>query len=108
MKTTRSNFAKGNTYILKKLVKFEFGKLKNLIFCRYQREEAKIQAWVNLQNAKAEAQSRKLEVCVYVYVEIPYLYRIKYVCFVFFSFLLTDLSSHVSRFRVMYLLEFID
>ncbi|KAH0855170.1 LOW QUALITY PROTEIN: hypothetical protein HID58_020345, partial [Brassica napus] len=31
-------------------------------FCqRYQREEAKIQAWVNLQNAKAEAQSRKLE-----------------------------------------------
>ncbi|KMT04733.1 hypothetical protein BVRB_7g169140 [Beta vulgaris subsp. vulgaris] len=32
-------------------------------FClRYQREEAKIQAWVNLQNAKAEAQSKKLEV----------------------------------------------
>ncbi|XP_021847468.2 uncharacterized protein [Spinacia oleracea] len=32
-------------------------------FClRYQREEAKIQAWLNLQNAKAEAQSRKLEV----------------------------------------------
>ncbi|KAL0804868.1 hypothetical protein Bca101_097358 [Brassica carinata] len=31
-------------------------------FCqRYQREEAKIQAWVNLQNAKAEAQSKKLE-----------------------------------------------
>ncbi|KAK3025143.1 hypothetical protein RJ639_043925 [Escallonia herrerae] len=29
---------------------------------RYQREEAKIQAWVNLQNAKAEAQSKKLEV----------------------------------------------
>ncbi|MBA0627950.1 hypothetical protein Godav_022745, partial [Gossypium davidsonii] len=29
---------------------------------RYRREEAKIQAWVNLQNAKAEAQSRKLEV----------------------------------------------
>ncbi|CAM8944249.1 unnamed protein product [Rhodiola kirilowii] len=29
---------------------------------RHQREEAKIQAWVNLQNAKAEAQSRKLEV----------------------------------------------
>ncbi|KAG9137658.1 hypothetical protein Leryth_011387 [Lithospermum erythrorhizon] len=29
---------------------------------RYQREEAKIKAWVNLQNAKAEAQSRKLEV----------------------------------------------
>ncbi|KAG5141849.1 hypothetical protein JHK82_017544 [Glycine max] len=29
---------------------------------RYQREEAKIQAWVNLQNAKAEARSRKLEV----------------------------------------------
>ncbi|KAI3729025.1 hypothetical protein L6452_17671 [Arctium lappa] len=28
---------------------------------RYQREEAKIQAWVDLQNAKAEAQSRKLE-----------------------------------------------
>ncbi|XP_040998813.1 uncharacterized protein LOC121244681 isoform X2 [Juglans microcarpa x Juglans regia] len=28
---------------------------------RYQREAAKIQAWVNLQNAKAEAQSRKLE-----------------------------------------------
>ncbi|KAI3920663.1 hypothetical protein MKW92_021024 [Papaver armeniacum] len=29
---------------------------------RYQREEAKIQAWVNLQSAKAEAQSKKLEV----------------------------------------------
>ncbi|XP_072982940.1 uncharacterized protein [Typha latifolia] len=29
---------------------------------RYQREEARIQAWVNLQCAKAEAQSRKLEV----------------------------------------------
>ncbi|XP_039041141.1 uncharacterized protein LOC120179678 [Hibiscus syriacus] len=29
---------------------------------RYQREEAKIQAWVSLQSAKAEAQSRKLEV----------------------------------------------
>ena len=26
------------------------------------REEAKIQAWVNLESAKAEAQSRKLEV----------------------------------------------
>ncbi|XP_027125484.1 uncharacterized protein [Coffea arabica] len=31
---------------------------------RYQREEAKIQAWVNLQRAKAEAQSRKLEMKV--------------------------------------------
>ncbi|GFP92504.1 remorin [Phtheirospermum japonicum] len=29
---------------------------------RYQREEAKIQAWVNLQSAKAEAESRKFEV----------------------------------------------
>ncbi|XP_057503685.1 uncharacterized protein LOC130787311 [Actinidia eriantha] len=29
---------------------------------RYHREEAKIQAWLNLQHAKAEAQSRKLEV----------------------------------------------
>ncbi|RZB68917.1 Leucine-rich repeat receptor-like serine/threonine-protein kinase isoform A, partial [Glycine soja] len=29
---------------------------------KYQREEAKIQAWVNLENAKAEARSRKLEV----------------------------------------------
>ncbi|GMH03844.1 hypothetical protein Nepgr_005683 [Nepenthes gracilis] len=29
---------------------------------RYQREEAKIQAWINLQSARAEAQSRKLEV----------------------------------------------
>ncbi|XP_010535234.1 PREDICTED: uncharacterized protein LOC104810585 [Tarenaya hassleriana] len=29
---------------------------------RYQREEARIQAWVSLQSAKAEAQSRKLEV----------------------------------------------
>ncbi|XP_066333901.1 vegetative cell wall protein gp1-like [Miscanthus floridulus] len=28
---------------------------------RYQREEAKIQAWINLESAKAEAQSRKLE-----------------------------------------------
>jgi hypothetical protein len=34
---------------------------------RYQREEAKIQAWVNLQNAKAEAQSRKLEVFSYAF-----------------------------------------
>ncbi|RDX78868.1 hypothetical protein CR513_40786, partial [Mucuna pruriens] len=34
-------------------------------FClRYQIEEAKIQAWVDLQSAKAEAQSRKLEVKV--------------------------------------------
>ncbi|XP_024971201.1 uncharacterized protein LOC112510128 [Cynara cardunculus var. scolymus] len=38
----------------------EEGKTKSHL--RYQREEAKIQAWVNLQNAKAEAQSRKLEV----------------------------------------------
>ena len=30
--------------------------------CRYQREEAKIQAWVNLENAKAEVRSKKLEV----------------------------------------------
>ncbi|XP_020210834.1 uncharacterized protein LOC109795726 isoform X2 [Cajanus cajan] len=30
---------------------------------RYQREEAKIQAWVDLQSAKAEAQSKKLEAC---------------------------------------------
>ncbi|XP_020241972.1 uncharacterized protein LOC109820256 isoform X3 [Asparagus officinalis] len=29
---------------------------------RYQREEARIQAWMKLQKAKAEAQSRKLEV----------------------------------------------
>ncbi|KAL6996190.1 hypothetical protein U1Q18_006324 [Sarracenia purpurea var. burkii] len=35
---------------------------KNKRCLRYQREEAKIQAWVNLQSAKAEAQSRKLEV----------------------------------------------
>ncbi|GAV65886.1 Remorin_C domain-containing protein [Cephalotus follicularis] len=35
---------------------------KNKSCLRYQREEAKIQAWVNLQSAKAEAQSRKLEV----------------------------------------------
>ncbi|XP_078432872.1 remorin family protein [Wolffia australiana] len=35
---------------------------KAKICVRYQREEAKIQAWVNLQNAKAEAESRKLEV----------------------------------------------
>ncbi|XP_015068229.1 uncharacterized protein LOC107012814 isoform X2 [Solanum pennellii] len=35
---------------------------KNKCCLRYQREEAKIQAWVNLQNAKAEAQSKKLEV----------------------------------------------
>uniref|UniRef100_A0A5B7AX67 Remorin C-terminal domain-containing protein n=1 Tax=Davidia involucrata TaxID=16924 RepID=A0A5B7AX67_DAVIN len=35
---------------------------KNKCCLRYQREEAKIQAWVNLQSAKAEAQSRKLEV----------------------------------------------
>ncbi|KAK4361745.1 hypothetical protein RND71_016986 [Anisodus tanguticus] len=35
---------------------------KNKCCLRYQREEAKIQAWINLQNAKAEAQSKKLEV----------------------------------------------
>ncbi|MQM05117.1 hypothetical protein Taro_037925 [Colocasia esculenta] len=35
---------------------------KSKICVRYQREEAKIQAWVNLQSAKAEAESRKLEV----------------------------------------------
>ncbi|KAG1342567.1 putative DNA repair protein RAD51 [Cocos nucifera] len=35
---------------------------KNKSCIRYQREEAKIQAWVNLQTAKAEAESRKLEV----------------------------------------------
>ncbi|EPS71781.1 hypothetical protein M569_02979 [Genlisea aurea] len=29
---------------------------------RYQREEARIQAWINLQSAKAEAESRRLEV----------------------------------------------
>ncbi|KAJ1256853.1 hypothetical protein BS78_K287600 [Paspalum vaginatum] len=32
---------------------------------RYQREEAKIQAWINLESAKAEAQSRKLEVKIH-------------------------------------------
>ncbi|KAK9281182.1 hypothetical protein L1049_004077 [Liquidambar formosana] len=37
-------------------------KTKCCLSYRYQREEAKIQAWVNLQSAKAEAQSRKLEV----------------------------------------------
>lgn len=38
---------------------------------RYQREEAKIEAWVNLQSAKAEAESRKLEVAklLHVFVE---------------------------------------
>ncbi|KAG1366386.1 hypothetical protein COCNU_13G001760 [Cocos nucifera] len=35
---------------------------KNKSCIRYQREEAKIQAWVNLESAKAEAQSRKLEI----------------------------------------------
>ncbi|XP_010937253.1 uncharacterized protein [Elaeis guineensis] len=35
---------------------------KNKSCIRYQREEAKIQAWVSLQSAKAEAESRKLEV----------------------------------------------
>ncbi|XP_045790016.1 uncharacterized protein LOC123884827 [Trifolium pratense] len=35
---------------------------KNKCCLRYQREEAKIQAWINLQNAKAEARSKKLEV----------------------------------------------
>lgn len=35
---------------------------KNKCCLRYQREEARIQAWVNLQSAKAEAQSKKLEV----------------------------------------------
>ncbi|KAF2300893.1 hypothetical protein GH714_018062 [Hevea brasiliensis] len=34
---------------------------------RYQREEAKIQAWLNLQTAKAEAQSRKLEFIYQLY-----------------------------------------
>lgn len=45
---------------------------------RYQREEAKIQAWVNLQNAKAEAQSRKLEVNLYCFL---------FFCFYYLSFL---------------------
>ncbi|OWM68391.1 hypothetical protein CDL15_Pgr004873 [Punica granatum] len=35
---------------------------RNKCCLRYQREEAKIQAWLNLESAKAEAQSRKLEV----------------------------------------------
>uniref|UniRef100_M1AIQ0 DNA binding protein n=1 Tax=Solanum tuberosum TaxID=4113 RepID=M1AIQ0_SOLTU len=37
-----------------------------ILSCRYQREEAKIQAWINLQNAKAEAQSKKLEVFYFI------------------------------------------
>lgn len=40
--------------------------------CRYQREEAKIQAWVNLQSAKAEAQSRKLEVLLSSFFSFPW------------------------------------
>lgn len=36
-------------------------KSKIRIDCRYQREEAKIEALLNLQCARAEAQSRKLE-----------------------------------------------
>lgn len=72
----------------------EFGKFKNLFFfCRYQREEAKIQAWVNLQNAKAEAQSRKLEVCVYVYFDRLWYKNTNFVLF------LTDLSSHAPIFE---------
>ena len=47
---------KGGSFILVNLI---IGKLG---FVRYQREEAKIHAWLNLQTAKAEAQSRKLEV----------------------------------------------
>ncbi|KAF6139801.1 hypothetical protein GIB67_009648, partial [Kingdonia uniflora] len=44
-------------------VREEEEKAKSCIrLMRYRREEAKIQAWVNLQSAKAEAQSRKLEV----------------------------------------------
>lgn len=31
-------------------------------FTRYQREEARIEAWINLQGAKAEAETKKLEV----------------------------------------------
>lgn len=31
-------------------------------FTRYQREEARIEAWINLQTAKAEAETKKLEV----------------------------------------------
>lgn len=43
-----------------------------LLHCRYQREEAKIQAWVNLESAKAEAQSRKLEVnLIVIFLLIP-------------------------------------
>lgn len=44
-------------FVIYELKYFDLG-----FFFRYQREEAKIQAWVNLQSAKAEAQSRKLEV----------------------------------------------
>eukprot|EP01018_Ginkgo_biloba_P027818 Gb_07229 [translate_table: standard] len=37
-------------------------KRETLILLMYQREEARIEAWLNLQGAKAEAESRKLEV----------------------------------------------
>lgn len=33
-----------------------------VLVCRYEREEAKITAWQNLQKAKSEAAVRKLEV----------------------------------------------
>lgn len=76
-------------YEIKFLMKFGNSRteFKNWILCRYQREEAKIQAWVNLENAKAEAQSRKLEVCVLVCICKKY----------GFCFVLTDLWSHTSR-----------
>lgn len=38
------------------------------LFCRLQREEAKIAAWENLQKAKAEAAIRKLEVFLFTYI----------------------------------------
>ena len=60
---------------------------------RYQREEAKIQAWVNLQNAKAEAQSRKLEVLSHAFV---------YLFFSFFCFL-TCCDLLFQQLKILYL-----
>lgn len=52
-------------YFIYLLYMYEVIFAKNLYcvwYCRWQREEAKIIAWENLQKAKAEAAIRKLEV----------------------------------------------
>lgn len=53
---------KPKIYLLCTMYKVIFVKNLYRVLCRWQREEAKIIAWENLQKAKAEAAIRKLEV----------------------------------------------